>query len=155
MNGPFILGYTTIAILFQTKINFGLNHFLIFIPQGIEYTVFNFFIFSVSTSTKIMCFHASFFVHLVQAVHLGYMYYWVHLDYSISMGPSTVMLTTSVGKLCCRILYEIQISLWNICEDQSALWVLKLFLGCHVGPGTWKSSPGSMEIVWGPNFFIH
>ncbi|KAE8817539.1 carnosine N-methyltransferase-like [Hordeum vulgare] len=34
MNGPFILGYTAIAILFQTKINFELFHFLIFTPQG-------------------------------------------------------------------------------------------------------------------------
>nr|CAB3464753.1 unnamed protein product [Digitaria exilis] len=35
MNGRYILGYTVTAILFQTMINFGLFHFLIFIPQGI------------------------------------------------------------------------------------------------------------------------
>ncbi|RLM91538.1 uncharacterized protein C2845_PM08G13540 [Panicum miliaceum] len=35
MNGLYILGYTVTAILFQIMINFGLFHFLIYIPQGI------------------------------------------------------------------------------------------------------------------------
>ena len=39
MNGLYILGYTVTAILFQTMINFGLFHFLIFIPQGTYYSI--------------------------------------------------------------------------------------------------------------------
>ena len=39
MNGLYILGYTVTAILFQTMINFGLFHFLIFIPQGTYYPI--------------------------------------------------------------------------------------------------------------------
>jgi hypothetical protein len=49
MNGPYILGYTATAILFQTMINFVLFHFLIFIPQGAYYSVIPCFVISVST----------------------------------------------------------------------------------------------------------
>lgn len=55
MNGPYILGYTATAILFQTMINFGLFHFLIFIPQG-AYIVLSPVFLSVQYLFNMMCF---------------------------------------------------------------------------------------------------